>query len=148
MTYDHGELDILKQAELFAGVSESALEHIAEISEFRRYGQGEKIYSLGDDAEDIYVLASGRVRFVLHTRGRPISQGSIMTSRQVFGWAALISGLETRIATAECLEPSQVLAINGDRLMEVFEAEAKAGFLVMRRTTAMVARNFMDVGQS
>ncbi len=67
-----------------------------------------------------------------------------MTSRMVFGWAALVEDQPRRIATAVCLEPSSVLAIRGDKLLDVFEKDPRAGFLVMRRIAAMIARNFMN----
>lgn len=71
-----------------------------------------------------------------------------MSGRMVFGWAALVDDQPRRVATAECLEDSVVLAISGQHLLEILEAHPQAGFLVMRRLAAMIARNFMDVGAS
>lgn len=138
----------LRRAELFAGIDEAAVESIAEIGEVQHYEEGDAIYQLGDDSKDIYVLISGRVRFTLGVGNRGQSSGSIMTGRMVFGWAALVDEQPRRVATAACLEDSILLALNGDRLLEKLEQHPDAGFLVMRRLAAMIARNFMDAGSN
>ncbi len=145
MAHNTDNRGTLKQVELFSGISESALVRIVEISAPHHFSEGEMIYQVDDNADNVYVLVSGRVRFNLHFGDQPISSGSIMTSRQMFGWAALIKGMKHRVANAECVESSTVLAINGDRLLEVFDDDPKGGFLVMRRLAAMIARNFMDL---
>ncbi len=136
--------EVLHRAELFADVSEDTLAEIAALSERRDFEEGDPIYELGESADDIFVLVSGRVRFTLGVGNRPQSSGSIMTSRMVFGWAALVDYQPRRVATALCLEPSTVLALNGKKLLDVFEKDPRAGFLVMRRIAEMIARNFMN----
>jgi CRP-like cAMP-binding protein len=138
-------VETLRKAQLFVGVAERTLEKIGAISKLRDFDEGDVIYQLGDDAEEIYVLKSGRVRFTLGVANRPDSGHSIMTSRMVFGWASLIDEARRRVATAVCLEPSTVVAIPGAQLLQILEKDPAAGFLVMRRIAAMVARNFLEV---
>lgn len=138
-------LETLKKAQLFADVKTATLLKVAEISESRDFDEGDVIYQFGDDASEIYVLKSGRVRFTLGVGNRPESGHSIMTSRMVFGWAALIDEAPRRVATAVCLEPSTVIAIKGNLLLRILAEDTPAGFLVMRRVAAMVARNFLDI---
>lgn len=138
----------LGRAELFQGVEETTLEEIAAVSRIREYEEGDVLYRLGDDAEDVYVLVSGRVRFSLGVGNRGQTSGSIMSGRMVFGWAALVDDQPRRVATAECLEDSVVLAINGNGLKAALEKHPPSGFLVMRRLAAMIARNFMDMGSN
>ncbi|MCZ7598508.1 MAG: hypothetical protein M5U09_13405 [Gammaproteobacteria bacterium] len=56
-----------------------------------------------------------------------------MTSRMTFGWAALVDERPRRVATASCLEPTVLLAIDGRRLLEILEQDTASGFTVMRR---------------
>ena len=135
----HDEFEILKGSDLFSGMPESALRRMAEISELLHYKKGDTIYGVGDEAVDVFVLVSGRVRFTMYMHDEPISSSSMMTADQVFGWASLIEGLGHRISIAECVESTAVLAINGERLMEVFEDEPEGGYLVMRRLAPMIA---------
>ena len=138
----------LGRAELFQGIERETLEEIARASRIEEFEEGDVLYSLGDDAEDVYVLVSGRVRFSLGVGNRGQTSGSIMSGRMVFGWAALVDDQPRRVATAECLEDSVVIAIAGDGLKAALERHPPSGFIVMRRLAAMIARNFMDMGSN
>ncbi|MGI9382250.1 MAG: cyclic nucleotide-binding domain-containing protein [Methyloligellaceae bacterium] len=138
-------LESLRGASLFEGISESALEAISGITLRRNYEEGDSIYELGDDAAEVYVVESGRVRFSLGVGNRAGVSGSIITKGQIFGWAALLDDQPRRVATASCLENSTVLVIDGRQLLEAFESNTDAGYLVMRRLAAMIAANFMEV---
>lgn len=134
---------VLAKAELFTGVDEQTLGELADISEFRRYEEGDSVYQMGDKADHAFVIVSGRVRFTLGVGNRPGS-GSVMTSRMTFGWAALVDERPRRVATASCLEPTVLLAIDGRRLLSILEDDTTSGFLVMRRLATMIARNFLE----
>ena len=134
----------LAQAELFAGLDEGTLARVAQVSEVKQYGENDVLYEPGDEAADAFVLISGRVRFMLNSGGQSRSSGSVMSSRKVFGWAALVPEHPRRVATAVCLEPSEVIAVNGEKLLHILEENTAAGFMVMRRLTEVVARSFMD----
>ena len=138
-------LESLRGASLFEGISESALEAISGITTRRNYEEGDSVYELGDDAAEVYVVESGRVRFSLGVGNRAGVSGSIITRGQIFGWAALLDDQPRRVATASCLENSTVLVIDGRQLLETFESDTAAGYLVMRRLAAMIAANFMEV---
>lgn len=138
-------METLKGAGQFAGLPDNILEEIAGITVRRNYEEGDSVYSLGDEAQDIFVVASGRVRFSLGAGNRAGTSGSIMTEGQLFGWAALIDDHPRRVATASCLENSSVLVIDGGKLLEIFNRDTGAGYLFMRGLAGMIANNFMDV---
>ena len=138
-------LETLKRANQFADLSHGTLDAIAEIAVRRNYEEGDSIYSLGDDARDIFVMAGGRVRFSFGVANRAGAAGSIMTEGQLFGWAALVGDQPRRVATASCLENSSVLVIDGRKLLEIFGRDTGAGYLFMRGLAGMIANNFMDV---
>lgn len=144
MTELPDKTEVLANAELFARVEERTLGKIAGISEFRRYEEGDSVYQMGDKADHAFVVVSGRVRFTLGVGNRPGGGGAIMTSRTTFGWAALVDEHPRRVATASCLEPTVLLAIDGRRLLSILEKETTSGFLVMRRLASMIARNFLE----
>lgn len=137
--------DLLRQSEILSDLSADTLDRIAAITARRTYDEGDAVYQIGDDALEVFIVAKGRVRFTLGVGNRGGSSGSLMTAGHVFGWAALIEDQPRRLATAECLEPSEVLAVRGSTLLDIFEADSAAGYSVMRRLAAMIARNFMEV---
>ena len=138
-------LEMLKRANQFADISENTLEAIAGVTKQCNYEEGDSIYSLGDDASDIFVVASGRVRFSLGTGNRAGASGSIITEGQMFGWAALLDDHPRRVATALCLENSSLLVVDGSKLLDIFDNDSGAGYLFMRGLAGMIANNFMDV---
>lgn len=53
---------VLKQCPMFAGVTDSDLEALLQVSRSRDYERGELLFSDGDPATGFYVLASGKVK--------------------------------------------------------------------------------------
>lgn len=137
-------VEALRNAELFRDLSDATLEVISGFAEPKAIEEGDTIYQLGDDADDLYLLDKGRVRFSLGVGNRPNQSGSIITPGDVFGWAALLRDHPRRVATAACLEDSTVFVIPGVKVLEHFEAEPQDGYLAMRRLATIAARDFMS----
>jgi CRP-like cAMP-binding protein len=136
--------DLLRKAPLFAGVSESALAEIARATREEKFDEGDRVYELGDDAEAIYLVVAGRVRFSIGV-GNRAGTDSIIGPGQVFGWAALIDENPRRVATADCLEPCTIHVIPAQALLGIFDQDRASGYLVMRRLAGLIARDFMSV---
>src|SRR5260221_11057365 len=98
------------------------------------------LYRPGEPAEDLYVLDVGRVEFLVGRGERTAPGGFMLKKGEVFGWAALLDGYPARIASARCLEASSELRINGKAALAVLEKDPAAGFVGMRRLSALTAR--------
>jgi len=133
-----GELDVLGEARFFAGLGRAQLARLALLARRERYPQDTRIYSLGDPAEDFYVLADGTVRFTLGVGRRDTSAGEIIRRGEVFGWAALVETTQRRIATAYCLTPCEVLALNGVRLIALMEEDHSLGYALMKQLSILL----------
>ncbi|MSO84795.1 MAG: cyclic nucleotide-binding domain-containing protein [Rhodospirillales bacterium] len=136
--------DLLRQAPLFAGVSEATLAEIARATRTEQFDEGDRVYELGDDAEAIYLVGTGRVRFSLGV-GNRAGTDSVFGPGQVFGWAALIDERPRRVATASCLEPCAIHVLPAKALLGIFDRDRASGYLVMRRLAGLIARDFMSV---
>jgi toluene monooxygenase system ferredoxin subunit len=133
-----GELDILGAAPFFAGLARAQLARLALLARRERYPQDTRIYSLGDPAEDFYVLTEGMVRFTLGVGRRDTSAGEIIRRGEVFGWAALVETTQRRIATAYCLTPCEVLALDGARLVALMEEDHGLGYALMKQLSILL----------
>lgn len=138
-------VDRLRNTELFGGLPDTTLQAIAGFAGQRSYDEGDDIYSFGDDANDLYLVDRGRIRFLMGVGNRPQESGSIMTEGSVFGWAAVLDEQPRRVATAACLEDSSLIVIPGGQLLELFQQDSSAGYLVMRRLATMITRDFLSV---
>jgi toluene monooxygenase system ferredoxin subunit len=138
-----GALDV---GELFNGLGPAIMEKLAGLAQRESHDAGAVLYRPGDPAEDFFVLDSGRVEFLLGRGDRAAPGGFMLRKGEVFGWAALLESTPARIASARCLEPSCVLRINGRAALRLLEGDAAAGFTVMRRLAALIARYLASSG--
>lgn len=144
--YLGGEDSALDVGELFNGLDSSTREQLAALAKRESYPAGATLYKPGDPAEDFFVLDSGRMEFLLG-RGEHTAPGGFMLRKgEVFGWAALLDGCPARIASARCLEASTLLRISGRSALRVLEGDPAAGFIVMRRLAALIARYLASSG--
>ncbi len=137
--------ELLRKVDIFSDLSDDILEAIAGIANKKTYEDGENVYQLGDDAEDLFLVEAGRVRFSLGVGNRPEASGSTMVPGDLFGWAALLENQPRRVATASLLEDSTLYVIPSNKLLELFDEDRAAGYFVMRRLATKIANDFMSV---
>ena len=133
-----GDLEVLGQARFFSGLDRVRLARIAELARLERYPADTRIYTLGDPADDFYVLAEGMVRFTLGVGRRETSAGEIIRRGEVFGWAALVETTQRRIATAYCLTPCAVIALTGAGLVALMEGDHGLGYALMKQLSILL----------
>jgi toluene monooxygenase system ferredoxin subunit len=140
------EASALRASALFKGIGDQTLRALETLARRETFESPGTIYDIGDPADDIYVLEAGRVEFVIGREDRTSLAGFMLRRGEAFGWAALLEDHPRRIARAACLEPSVVLRINGAKALELLEADAAAGYLVMRQLSQLIARQLHSTG--
>ncbi len=135
---------MLNETPLFSGCASATLGAIAELAEKRQAHEGEVIYEAGSEAGDVFVLVKGLVRFKTETSVGHLYNETLMKRYMIFGWAALIPDHPRRLGSATCLEDSELLSMNGDKLLEVLANDPQSGFAVMKRLCSMIAATFID----
>ena len=130
--------EVLAQARFFSGLTPAQLAPVSAIARVERFAQDTRIYNLGDNADDFYVLADGMVRFTLGLGKRETSAGEIMRRGDVFGWAALIESAQKRIATAFCLTACEVIALDGNELIALMESDHDIGYAIMKQLSVLL----------
>ncbi len=135
-------VSLLKQTMPFQVVPDEMLARIAKLARLETYRAGEVIYKVGGKADDVFIVASGKIEHALGLGrgGRTLNQA--MTSGDVFGWATLLNDVPARLATATCLDSATVLAISGRDLKALFEDDRAIGDQVMSRFATMITNDF------
>ena len=133
--------DIVAQTAFFGELAPAQRERVAALGRIEHYRQDSQVYNLGDAAVDFYVLVDGMVRFSIGLGNRQTSAGQILRRGEVFGWAALVEQAPKRIASAYCLTPCTVLAINGDQLLLLMEADHSLGYRLMKQLNILITGN-------
>ncbi|MFN2348284.1 MAG: Rieske 2Fe-2S domain-containing protein [Thioalkalivibrio sp.] len=136
----------LKVASLFEGLAPETMEKINALARSESFEEGHVLYEVGDPAEDLYILESGRVEFLLGRDGRVTSGGFMIRKGEVFGWAPLMENQKNRIAQATCKEGSTLLALNGRKVLEVLEDDPRSGMKVMIRLNTMLSKYLVATG--
>ena len=71
--------------------------------------------------------------------GRTLRQGSVSGEGEIFGISALIGARETYGYSAVCLEETEVIEVDGQKLMSLCEEKPEVGVRVLRGLTQVVA---------
>lgn len=105
------------------------------------YPREAPIYTLGQTADNLYVLVEGMVRFTIGLGNRSTRAGQVLNRGEVFGWAALVESAQTRIANALAITPCTVLAIDGGQLSIMMEEDHTMGYRLMRQLNELITGN-------
>ncbi|MEO5766563.1 MAG: cyclic nucleotide-binding domain-containing protein [Casimicrobiaceae bacterium] len=130
--------EILAQALPFSTLTRSQRGHIAQLSEFVDYPSQCEMYKLGDSADCCYVLVRGVVRFKLQLGDRWTPAGDLIRSGELFGWAAVVRDARRRMGTGSCMTACTVLAINGDKLLQLMDDDNAIGYAVMSHVNLLI----------
>lgn len=136
----------LKVAELFAVVSDDTRDKLDQLARREEYESGRSLYNIGDATDDLYILESGRIEFLVGRDDRTSAAGFMLRKGEVFGWAALLEHQPKRIAQATCLEKSTVLRLNGKKTLDVLASDPVSGYLVMRKLSTLITRHLTAPG--
>jgi CRP-like cAMP-binding protein len=143
-TVESDNFQILRSTDILRGVVDPTIEKIASAAKPQVVEEGETLYSVGDPARCAYVVAAGRLRFILGGDGRPAAQGTIISAGDILGWAALLGNQPRRIATVIALENCRLLDIDGEALLQILDSDPRAGYLVMARLARMITQSFLE----
>ena len=133
--------DVLRSTGFFRDLTRAQLDRIALLGRVETYAQDAPIYTLGQPAEDFYVLVDGMVRFTLGHGVRSTHAGQVLKRGEVFGWAALVESAQKRIATALAITPCTVLALNGEQLTIMMDEDHSLGYRLMRQLNELITGN-------
>lgn len=136
----------LRACELFKGISDAMVGRLDALARREEHGAATALYDIGDPADDLYILESGRVEFEIGREDRTRMAGFMLRKGEMFGWAALLQDQPRRIARATCMEPSTFLRLKGEDVLKVLADEPAAGFLVMRQLSTLITRHLRTQG--
>jgi CRP-like cAMP-binding protein len=135
---------IIREHDLFEGMSEEMEQELGKVMEGVSYDSGEVIIEEGAAADNLYVLQTG-VLNVKVAGARETTHVAIRPGEAV-GWSSL-AGRETYTATVECTEPSKLIRINKHMLDEVLRRYPETGLLFYKRLAGLVGERLIKCYQ-
>jgi CRP/FNR family transcriptional regulator, cyclic AMP receptor protein len=116
----------LTSSELFAALDEEALARVAARATTVQLDRNDTLFNEGDEADDLYVLLSGRVAIAKRSPDGRESLVALMKPGDLFGEMPLFDD-ERRSASVRALERSEVARVPFDAVRA--ELEARPGLL-------------------
>jgi CRP/FNR family cyclic AMP-dependent transcriptional regulator len=101
---------LLGEAELFEGFDQPELDRLAAAAEARTLRRNDAVFAERDDANELFVVRSGRIVISIASPDGRESVMALMEAGDLFGEMGLfVDGART--ASARALEPSEVVAV-------------------------------------
>jgi len=121
---------MLADVELFEHLNPEERARLAEFIDVRQLAAGETLFQAGEPGESLYVVKSGEVElFIKDTAGQKISL-AIASAGEIFGELALLDR-SPRTATAVVLSPSELLELDRDDLLMLFQKSPAAALRLL-----------------
>jgi CRP/FNR family transcriptional regulator len=121
---------LLARVSVFKELEERELEQMAAVAVPRSFERGENIFREGDTGDTCYVVKEGSVSIRReHLDGRTLALAELRAG-EIFGELAMF-GQETRSATAEALEPTQLVAILAGDVQRVLRTSPDIAFKML-----------------
>jgi CRP-like cAMP-binding protein len=99
------ELALLKQAAIFAGLTDDELAHIVEICKEQQYKFGQSIFKEGEPGNRLYIIAEGEVRISRQVPGSGEEALTVLKKGACFGEMSVFDRSERStdaIANKDC----------------------------------------------
>jgi CRP/FNR family transcriptional regulator, cyclic AMP receptor protein len=133
----HDIIRVLRSCDLFGTLGEGELERICAICGLAEFAPGECIFSQGDPAGCLYVVAEGSVRLE-RTVDLGQRKGSVTIDRlgpgRAFGcWPVLLGEEYSLLCSAVCTKDARLISIEGGPLREMMGEDKELGFRILER---------------
>ena len=131
---------LLKQAELFEGLTSEQLRQLTNVGRRRTLRAGEYLFLLGEDAVDFSIVTRGNVDlcFPMPLGGevKDISLESLGAGK-AFGWSALVKPYRFTLS-ARATEVSEVVSFARMALIDLFETDVGIGYAFFTKVSELV----------
>ncbi len=123
----------LKKVEVMSIFSEKQLAEIAGITDKKSYKPKDHIYEHGDRAKHMFIVLKGLVSLRQLMPGDEVGIVFEMRERGEFFGAACVMKPQEYTLTAVCMEDTEVLAIDADKLFDLCDADPELGYKFMKK---------------
>ena len=139
------KVDDFNKFDFFNAFSEKQLADLAKVTEKKTFKKGSEIYKEGDRANYIFLVSKGWVSLRKVDPERDI--GISFENREkgeLFGTACFMKPQEYTL-NAVCMEDSEVIAMDADKLFDLFQKDYQIGYLFLREIAKVYFERYKSV---
>jgi CRP-like cAMP-binding protein len=138
-------VSVLRRLGFLDELTSDELNKVADIADEATLRSGQRVFSEGMHARDIYVLLEGAVEIRMRRDSRTEAfTVATIEPGEIFGWSALIEPFSLT-ASAEVTEKSRVMSIHGGALRDLFEENPRVGYLFMKEINRIVGSRLRNL---
>jgi CRP-like cAMP-binding protein len=130
----------IQQADIFWGTSHIFVREVMHITMKESYNKGDFIFHAGDRAGHLYILLKGRVKLSLGVDKRVVYV--VSHAGEAFGWSSLVER-EVYSASAECMEPTELISIAREKFEEILEKDPVNGLIFYKRLAGTIGNRLL-----
>ncbi|MGA9178265.1 MAG: cyclic nucleotide-binding domain-containing protein [Desulfobacterales bacterium] len=131
--------------DFFNAFSKDQLAGLAKLTETKTFKKGSEIYKEGDRANHIYLVCKGWVSLRKVDPERDI--GISFENREkgeLFGTACFMKPQEYTL-NAVCMEDSEVMALDADKLFDLFQKDYQIAYLFLKEIAKVYFERYKSV---
>jgi CRP/FNR family cyclic AMP-dependent transcriptional regulator len=140
--------ELLSSIDLFREMEPDDLKYLASRTETIAFARQKIICNEGDPGNDLYMIKSGKVEIYIPPRKKDKKVTlAVLSTGHFFGELSLFDK-KPRSATAQALEPSEILVLKQDVLLSYLQTHPRAAIAMLgemsdrlRRTNELVSRH-------
>ena len=132
---------LIREVQLFEGLGWEMMEPLASLAQVENHDKGDVLIHQGREADRLFILDKGTVELRIEGRGALVY---LLNKRgELFGWSSLVEeGRYT--ASAVCTSPTQVITLQGRKMLKVFDEHPKEGLVVYRRLGKIFSQRLLN----
>jgi CRP/FNR family cyclic AMP-dependent transcriptional regulator len=104
---------------LLGGIPQADVQRLLSIARRRTFRRGEVVFHMGDPADTLHLIASGRFAVRVQTALSDVAILTVLGPGQLFGELALLQPDARRSATVEALEPGETRSVHRPEFEEL-----------------------------
>jgi len=127
----------LKAVDVFSAFSDNQLQELVKITKRRTYRTNAPIYKQGQPATELFIIRKGLVSLRgLKSEDKIWVAFDLCEPGDLFGTASLMKS-RVYTLTAVCLEETEVLAIDADKLSNLLHIDFELGYMFMNKVAQL-----------
>jgi CRP/FNR family transcriptional regulator, cyclic AMP receptor protein len=139
------KVDDFNKFDFFNAFSKDQLAGLAKVTETKTFKKGSEIYKEGDRANNIFIVTKGWVSLRKVDPERDL--GIAFENREkgeLFGTACFMKPQEYTL-NAICMEDSEVMAMDADKLFDLFQKDYQIGYLFLKEVGKVYFERYKSV---
>ncbi len=139
------DIAFLKNVEVLKGLDNDQLALIKKCCSEKKYWYGDRLFREGEDATSLKIVKKGRVDLRFDLPSRFAEEENTLYSiseKMAFAWSSLVSPYKYRLSAYCTTNTCDIVQLDKESLLKLFEEEPGIGFVVMSNLIAVIGQRF------